>query len=33
MLLSHHHLHHLVADGILEGANPANINPASIDVR
>lgn len=33
MLLSHHHLHHIVADGILEGADPANINPASIDVR
>ena len=33
MLLSHHLLHHIVADGILEGADPANINPASIDVR
>jgi dCTP deaminase len=33
MLLSHHHLHHLVADGILENALAENINPASIDVR
>jgi dCTP deaminase len=33
MLLSHHHLHHLVADGILENALVENINPASIDVR
>lgn len=33
MLLSHHHLHHIVAVGILEGALKKNINPASIDVR
>lgn len=33
MLLSHHHLHHLVADGILAGADQANVNSASIDVR
>ena len=33
MLLSHHHLHHIVSAGILEGADPANINSASIDVR
>lgn len=32
MLLSHHHLHHIVDTGILENAEVKNINPASIDV-
>ena len=32
MLLSHHHLHHIVNTGILENAKVENINPASIDV-
>lgn len=32
MLLSHHHLHHIVETNILENAKVENINPASIDV-
>ena len=32
MLLSHHHLHHIVDTNILENAKVENINPASIDV-
>jgi dCTP deaminase len=32
MLLSYHHLHHIVNTGILENAKVENINPASIDV-
>lgn len=33
MLLSYHHLRHIVEADILEGALPENINSASIDVR